>query len=235
MIAWSPASLGTMVGSVGVGEVEPVMAYSWEFANTAAGKVLKAIQMRGEASIKDVAADLGVTTSAVRLHLAQLRAAGAIRVDKVREGVGRPHYAYSLTPEAHNLFHKDYGDLARLLLEEVGETQGPEVLQAVLGRVGDRLANRYRDQVPGQDLAERVYAWAELLDQRGIAVKVERTGEGFVLREYGCPYHNVAVENRDICEMERQVMARLLDSGVALTRCVLDGHPGCEFAIVEES
>ena len=210
------------------------MAYSWEFANTPAGKVLKAIQMRGKASIKDVAADLGVTASAVRLHLAQLQASGAIRAEKIREGVGRPYHAYSLTSEAHNLFYKDYGDLARLLLEEVTETQGPEALQAVLGRVGDRLANKYRAQVPGQDLADRVQAWAELLDQRGVAVQIERTGEGFVLREYGCPYQNVAVESRAVCEMERRVMARLLESGVQLTRCVLDGHRGCEFAIVEE-
>jgi hypothetical protein len=125
------------------------------------------------------------------------------------------------------------GDLARLLLEEVTETQGPEALQAVLGRVGDRLANQYRDQVPGQDLSERVQAWAELLDQRGVAVKIERTGEGFVLREYGCPYQNVALESRAVCEMERQVMARLLQSGVKLTQCVLDGHRGCQFTIVE--
>jgi predicted ArsR family transcriptional regulator len=209
------------------------MAYSWEFANTPAGKVLKAIQMRGKASIKEVAADLGVTASAVRLHLTQLQASGAIRADKVREGVGRPYYAYSLTPDAHNLFYKDYGDLARLLLEEVTETQGPEALQAVLGRVGDRLANQYRDQVPGQDLAERVQAWADLLDQRGVTVKIERAGEGFVLREYGCPYQNVALESRAVCEMERQVMARLLQSGVKLTHCVLDGHRGCQFSIVE--
>ena len=209
------------------------MTYSWEFANTPAGKVLKAIQMRGKASIKEVAADLGVTTSAVRLHLAQLQASGAIRADKVREGVGRPHYAYSLTPEAHNLFYKDYGDLARLLLEEVTETQGPDGLQAVLGRVGARLASKYRDQVPGQALAERVQAWADLLDQRGIAVKLERAGEGFVLHEYGCPYQNIAVESRAVCEMERQVMARLLESGVKLTHCVFDGHRGCQFTIGE--
>jgi DeoR family suf operon transcriptional repressor len=207
------------------------MSLSWEFANTPAGRVLKAIQMRGKASIKDVAADLGVTTSAVRLHLAQLQASGAIRADKVREGVGRPHYAYSLTPKAHDLFYKDYGDLARMLLEEVTETQGPDALQAVLGRVGARLADKYRDQVPGQDLAQRVRAWADLLDQRGVAVQVERTGEGFVLREYGCPYQNVAVENRAVCEMERQVMASLLESGVKLTQCVLDGHRGCRFTI----
>ena len=169
------------------------MTFSWEFANTPAGRVLKAIQMRGKASIKAVAADLGVTTSAVRMHLAQLQASGAIRADKVREGVGRPHFAYSLTPDAHNLFYKDYGDL--LLLAD-GEVQ---------------------------------------LDQRGVAVEIERTSEGFVLREYGCPYQNVAVKSRAVCEMEREVMARLLESGVTLTQYVLDGHRGCQFTIGERN
>jgi predicted ArsR family transcriptional regulator len=209
------------------------MSYSWEFSNTPAGRVLKAIQLRGKASIKDVAADLGVTSSAVRLHLTQLQASGAVRADKVREGVGRPYFVYSVTPQAHNLFYKDYGDLARLLLEEVTESQSPDALQGVLRRVGDRLADMYRDQVWGRELADRIRAWAELLDQRGITVEIERTDEGFVLREYGCPYQNVAVENRAVCEMERQVMARLLESGVKLNQCVLDGHRGCQFTITE--
>jgi len=211
------------------------MTYSWEFANTPAGRVLKAIQLRGKASIKDVAADLGVTTSAVRLHLTQLQASGAIRAEKVREGVGRPYYIYSVTPQAHNLFYKDYGDLARLLLEEVEETQGPDALPGVLRRVGNRLADMYRDQVWGQELADRVVAWAELLDQRGVVVELQKEDGGYVLREYGCPYQNVAIENRAICEMERQVMARLLESGVALTQCVLDGYHGCQFVITKKT
>jgi predicted ArsR family transcriptional regulator len=211
------------------------MAFSWEFSNTPAGRVLKAIQLRGQASIKDVAADLEVTTSAVRLHLAQLQASGAIRAEKVREGVGRPYFVYSVTPQAHNLFYKDYGELTKLLLEEVTEFQGLDALQSVLRRVGDRLADTYRDQVWGQELADRVEAWAELLDQRGVAVELERVAEGYVLREYGCAYQNVAVENRAVCEMERQMMARLLKSGVKLNQCVLDGHRGCQFTIVEEN
>lgn len=209
------------------------MTYSWEFSNTPAGRVLKAIQLRGKASIKDVAADLGVTASAVRMHLAQLEASGAVRADKVREGVGRPYYVYSATPQAHNLFYKDYGDLTRILLEEVSATQGSDALQGVLRRVGDRLAGLYREQMWGQELADRVRAWAELLDHRGVSVEIEHTAEGYVLREYGCPYQNVAVDNRAICEMERQVMARLLQSGVKLTQCMLDGHRGCQFTITE--
>lgn len=211
------------------------MTYAWEFSNTPAGRVLKAIQLRGRASIKDVAADLEVTASAVRLHLTQLQASGAVHAERVREGVGRPYYVYSMTPQAHNLFYKDYGELTRLLLEEVSETQGPGALQGVLRRVGDRLADTYRDQIGGQELADRVRAWTELLDQRGVTVKIEKVAGGYVLREYGCPYQNVAVENRAVCEMERQVMARLLESGVKLTQCVLDGHRDCQFSIVEET
>jgi DeoR family suf operon transcriptional repressor len=211
------------------------MTYGWEFSRTSAGKVLKVIQRRGQASIKEVATDLGVTPSAVRLHLNQLEARGAVRADKVHDGVGRPHFIYSATPAAHTLFHGDYGDLARLLLEEVARTQGPEALPLALERVAEGLADRYRDRVVGQELADRVEAWAELLDERGIAVRVERTDEGFVLEEHGCLYQGVAAENRAACEMERQVMARLLGSGVWLTRCALDGQGGCQFRVVEEA
>ena len=211
------------------------MAYTWEFSNTPAGRVLKAIQVRGRASIKDVAADLEVTPSAVRLHLTQLQASGAIHAERVREGVGRPHYVYSVTPQAHNLFYKDYGELAKLLLEEVSELQGPDALQDVLCRVGDRLAENYRDQIGGQDLADRVSAWTELLGQRGVTVEIDKVAGGYVIREFGCPYQNVAVENRAVCEMERQVMARLLESGVKLTQCVLDGHRGCQFSVFEQT
>jgi predicted ArsR family transcriptional regulator len=210
------------------------MTYGWEFSSTPAGRVLKSIQVRGKATIKDVASDLGVTASAVRLHLTQLQSRGAIRAEKVREGVGRPHFVYSVTPEAHNLFYKDYGDLAKLLLEEVAETQGPDALQGVLKRVSGRLADLYSDQVWGRELTDRVMAWAELLDERGVTVEIENRGDGYVIREYGCPYQNVAVENRAVCEMERQVMASLLESGVRLTQCVLDGHRGCQFTIAKE-
>jgi predicted ArsR family transcriptional regulator len=211
------------------------MTYSWEFSNTAAGRVLKAIQLRGKASIRDVAVDLEVTPSAVRQHLVQLQASGAIRAEKVREGVGRPYHVYSLTPEAYNLFYQDYGDLARLLLEEVASSQGPDALQDVLHKVSNRLVAIYRDQIWGQDLAERLRAWASLLDQRGVTVKIVKTERGYVVEEYGCPYHNLAVENRAVCEMERQVMARLIESGVALTHCVLDGHRGCQFTVTSEN
>ena len=119
------------------------MSNGWQFSNTPAARVLKAIQVRGKASIKDVAGDLGVTASAVRQHLAQLEASGAVRAVKIREGVGRPYYLYSVTPEGHNLFHKDYGELARLLLslllDEVGRSGETGGVEEMLGRLSGQL------------------------------------------------------------------------------------------------
>lgn len=208
-----------------------LMSHGWGLRSTAAGRVVKAIRVRGKARITDVADDLGVTASAVRQHLTQLEASGLVRAEKVREGVGRPYYVYSVTPEAHNLFYQDYGDLARLLLQEVTRVQGQEALAQVLRRLSTRLADLYRDEVDGYALTERVREWADLLDERGVVVDVKETDDGYLIEHYGCPYMNVAVDNRAVCEMERQVMERLLKSNVLLERCALDGHKSCQFAV----
>lgn len=207
------------------------MSHGWDFGSTAAGRVVKAIRVRGKARITEVAEDLGVTASAVRQHLTHLEASGVVRAEKVREGVGRPYYLYSVTPEAHNLFYQDYGELARLLLEEVTRVQGRDALPEVLRRLSARLADLYRDEVDGQVLTERVREWAELLEGRGVIVEVKETDEGYVIEQYGCPYLSVAVDDRAMCEMERQVMERLLESNVRRERCSLDGHKSCQFAV----
>ncbi len=211
------------------------MSNGWQFSNTPAARVLKAIQVRGRASIKDVAGDLGVTASAVRQHLTQLEASGAVRADKIREGVGRPYFIYSVTPEGHNLFHKDYGELAGLLLsvllDKVGRNRETDALEEVMGLLSGQLAELYRDSVSGESLAERLHTWAAILEQRGVAVEIEQTENGFELREYGCPYQALAVQDRAACELERRVMSRLLASGVELRDCVLDGYHGCRFRI----
>lgn len=212
------------------------MANSWDFVNTAAGRVLRAIQLRGKGRVDELASDLGVSTSAVRQHLGQLEASGAVRTEKVRDGVGRPYHVYSVTPQGHQLFHNDYGDLARFLLDEVGEIQEPEVFYEVLRRVGLRLAETHRDEIQGSNLAERVTALSEWLERRGVPARVTQAGGGYELRSYGCPYHNVAMDNHAVCEIERQVMARLLSADVRRVQCVLNGDPldegGCKFTIL---
>src|SRR5690349_18475998 len=81
--------------------------------------ILRVLQSRGSASIKDLEVALGVTATAVREQVAHLIAEDIIVARRVRGDVGRPFYVYSLTAKAQELFPKDYGELAHLLLQEI--------------------------------------------------------------------------------------------------------------------
>ncbi len=52
-----------------------------------------------------------------------------------------------------------------------------------------------------------------------------------VLHAYNCPYHELAQEHRAICEMDEEVMRKVLGSDVSLSACMMDGHRGCSFVV----
>jgi DeoR family transcriptional regulator, suf operon transcriptional repressor len=195
--------------------------------------ILRVLQSRGSASIKDLEVALGVTATAVREQVAHLIAEDIIMARRVRGDVGRPFYVYSLTAKAQELFPKDYGELAHLLLQEILDVDGPDKLQQLLDRVGDRLAAQYAGQLRGQELEDKLRALADLLVQKGIgaAVRPATVGDGFVLHANTCPYFAVVQDHREICGMEQQMLSRLLGADVVLGDCVLDGHAGCQFHV----
>lgn len=195
--------------------------------------ILRILQSRGSASIKDLELALGVTATAVREQVAHLIAEDVIAAQRVRGEVGRPFYVYSLTAKAQELFPKDYGELAHLLLQEIVALDGPDKLQLLLNRVGDRLAAQYAGHLRGQELEDKLRALADLLVQKGVgaAVQAEAVGDGFVLHANTCPYFAVVQDHREICDMEQQMLSRLLGAEVVLGDCILDGHTGCQFHV----
>jgi DeoR family transcriptional regulator, suf operon transcriptional repressor len=197
-----------------------------------AWQVIEYIKRNGSATIKELEDLLGVTTNAVRQHLQALQADGYIERRQVNTGVGRPHHAYSISEKAHELFACHCDDLALTLLEEVFALEGPERAALLLGRVGDRLAKRYAPSVRAEVLHDRVEQLAGALYQRGVLTDVDIEDENtIILHAYNCPYHELAQEHRSICEMDEEVMRKVLGSDVNLSACMMDGHRGCSFVV----
>lgn len=197
-----------------------------------AWQVIEYIKRNGSATIKELEDLLGVTTNAVRQHLQALQADGYIERRQVNSGVGRPHHAYSISSKAHELFACHCDDLALTLLEEVFALEGPERAGLLLDRVGDRLAKRYASTVRGEALLDRVEQLAETLYHRGVLTDVDVKDEDMiVLHAYNCPYHELAQEHRAICEMDEEVMRKVLGTDVNLSACMMDGHKGCSFVV----
>ena len=198
---------------------------------TPAGQIVELLQRRGSLRVKDIESELGVTTTAVRQQLANLEAEGLVAARVVREGVGRPHFVYSLTGEARDLFACHCDELASLLYDELRLELGQEKVLQLLERVGKRLASRYREIGEAPNLPTRVHALAQQMESQGILADVAIDSQGITLREYNCPYHDLSLRHREICLMERDMIGQVLGTEVTLQKCMHDGHSGCTFVV----
>ncbi len=202
-----------------------------QLTGSPAGAVLNILQRRGPNSIKDLEDALGVTSTAVRQQIANLLADGYIQQEVERAGRGRPKHVYSLTAKGRTLFPHHYDEFTNSLLAEILLSEGPEKVQALLGRMSLRLAEQYARQLAGVPAADRAAKLTELLNAKGILAELERQGDGIVFHEYTCPYYELARENRAICDMEESMIAHAMQQPVELIACTLDGHHGCQFRI----
>ena len=199
-------------------------------------RIIEHLQRNGPATIKEFESLLGVTTTAVRQHLQTLQSDGYIERAEVKTGVGRPHHVYTMTHAANDLFACHCDDLALTLLEEVFAMEGSVKTTQLLDRVGERLAKRYASSVRSTVLRERVDEMALALNQKGVLSDVRgddtRGGaESVSLQTYNCPYHELAHEHREICEMDEKMMGQALGAKVSLSSCMMDGHSCCTFSV----
>lgn len=203
-------------------------------------EVLRTIQRLGSASVKELEASLGVTTTAVREQVAHLLREDFIQATRVRGEVGRPYYVYSLTAKAQDLFPKDYATLAILLLEETRELHGDEGLRILLNRVSRRLADKLGGEAEGKELSQKLLGLVAALGGTGMEVSMVPVEEGpeehqgdYVLKSHSCPYFEVARSHREICEMEADMLSDLLGTGVEVKvgSRIVEGQCTCDFHV----
>ena len=199
------------------------------------GAVLVLLQRKGPLTIKELEAALGVTATAVRQQVTALLADEYVEQREEHSGRGRPRHVYSLTTRGRDLFPQYYDELTHTLLREILITEGPQKVQLLLARMAQRMAEQYAGQIDSQLPAERAQELTVLLNAKGILAEVEVHPDGTSLREYNCPYYQLAQEYRAICDMEQGMIAQVLQQPVALVGCILDGHHGCQFKIEQEA
>ncbi len=196
------------------------------------GQIIKLLQRHGPMGIKEMRQALGVSDTAIRQQLQRLIADGLVTSQKASsKGRGRPGRVYVLTDQARHLFACECETLALALYNELLLDQGPEVVQRLLDRVGQKLAAQYQAQVRGQALQERIQVFAQLLDDRGVMSEVIEHEDAWVLHEYNCPYHELATAHHEICAMEQKMLSQVLGAEVELAHTIVDGHYHCAFVV----
>lgn len=160
------------------------------------------------AETNELAAELGLHPSGVRVHLERLHSAGLIARERVPQPVGRPRDSWSVAPDALPVGQHPgaYRQLARWLAHSIPERPGRlrEVERA--GRDLGRELPSTRGSGPTEERMGRA------LTALGFAPQREPAKGRVVFRLGNCPYREAVRENQPVvCTLHRGLTRGLLD------------------------
>jgi len=184
-------------------------------------------------TVNELAAEVGLTDNAVRAHLLSLERDGLVRQSGVRRGLRKPHYAYTLTPEAERLFPKAYDALLNQLITVLKGRLTPSALDDVLSEVGRSMAH---GQAPGKsdgDLERRAQKAVQALEALGGSAKIEREDGKLFIRSGSCPLTAAVAVHPEVCQLAEALVAEIVGMPVR-ERCDRTTAPHCSFEIADD-
>lgn len=192
------------------------------FLSSTRGRLL-ALLRRDSRTVDELARHLDLTDNAVRAHLATLERDGFVQQHGVHRGggSGKPAYTYELTPAAEQFFPKSYAAILDELLAALDTHLPPDEVEALLRRVGRRLAAARPPAsalgaAPG-DLRARLEIAAAALNQLGGLAEVEERDGTLSIRGYSCPLAAVVPDHPEVCRLAETLVSDV--AGVPVREC----------------
>lgn len=202
--------------------------------STRGNELVTALKHAGEATAEDLAAQLGVTVSAVRQQLDNLFTEGLVAWRPVARGRGRPAHVYRLTRAAEPLFPKAYGGLTTELLGYVADTD-PALVDDIFDRRRQRRLEGAQERLAkvGPDLPARVAELARILDEDGYLASWEASPDGsFRIVEHNCAVLDVAERYGQACSSEIAFLREALpDASVERVSHMIGGAHSCAYVV----
>ena len=206
------------------------------FFESTRGQILVLLR-RARRTVDELATALGLTDNAVRAHLVSLERDGLVQQHGVRRTEYKPAQLYQLTEGGEQLFPKAHGRVLHQLLDVLAEDLSPAELEALLRRVGARLAAA---EAPARgDPVERAARGVAVLGELGGLAELEfspavgpAAGEGrLVIHGYRCPLAALLPGHPEVCRLAEALLADLLGQPV-VERCQRNGDaPRCRFEV----
>ncbi len=207
-------------------------ALNARFFESTRGKLVDLLR-RSSHTVDELAAALGITDNAVRLHLNMLERDGVVRSRGVRrEGaVGKPATIYEIDPAADPVFSNAYLPFLSTLLAALGDRLTVRELRALMRDVGQRLAGQTAPSAT--TLRASAESASRALNELGGLTQIEsgETARSMRIRGCGCPLSSVVIQREEVCLAVQTMLAELTGRDVR-EHCDRSGErPQCCFEI----
>lgn len=201
-------------------------------------RVLYVLKTKGPQTSARIAKRLGVTTMAVRQHLAVLEGEKLVDFTDDRRKVGRPARLWRLTPAAQDSFADHHDELAVEVLQAIERTFGKGGVERVTGERTRQQVESYRSRMPGPKvpLEERVASLARIRREEGYMAESRRNHDGTIeLVENHCSIAKAARLCSKLCDGELALFRVVLGDRVSVERTehILTGDRRCSFCVTE--
>ncbi len=194
--------------------------------------VLLHLKKHGELTVSDLCKILGITSMAVRRHLATLQHNGLIESRIVRQTRGRPTYHYRLSDKADNLFPSGFQTMAMDILDVVYEREGAKGVMDLLDARNQKRAARLMPRVANKPLHEKVEEVSRIFSEDGYMTEWEALPDGdFLIYQRHCAVHEMANRYRQLCVLEPRLMEHLLGVKVTREKYILNNDPVCGYVV----
>lgn len=203
--------------------------------------ILEILKEKGKATVDEIVEALAdrigdITAVTVRHHLEILRGDGLITAPSVRRRTtpGRPQHVYALTEKALELFPNNYRSLAEELLLQLKDKLPRREVNVILEGVATQMAEGV--QVSDAPLPVRLNQVVSYLTEQGYNAHWESVDLGFILHTTNCPYHHLAGDHGELCEMDFHLISTLL-GGIVPRRLehMATGGETCAYLVPDSS
>lgn len=215
-------------------------AMSSDVPGTGRDRTLYVLKTKGPQTAARIAKRLGVTTMAVRQHLAVLEGEKLVDFTDDRRKVGRPARLWRLTPSAYDRFQDCHAELAAGMLQAIQSAFGEEGLDRLTAERTRQQAESYRARMPGPKapIEERVATLARIRREEGYMAESRHNRDGtFELVENHCSIAKAARLCPKLCGAELELFRVVLGDDVSVDRTehILAGDRCCSYCVAERT
>ena len=199
-------------------------------------RIIIILKTKGSQTVARLARELGVTTMAVRQHLAILSGEGLVDSIAERGRIGRPAKRWRLTGKSDERFPDSHAGLVVVLLQAAQHTFGSEGLDRLTTELVARQTDSYRKQMPraGSAIEARVAALVKIRCAEGYMAEWRRGRDGSIeLIENHCAISRAAHACPQLCHGELTLFRKVLGQDVSVERTehLLRGDRRCAYRI----
>jgi predicted ArsR family transcriptional regulator len=191
------------------------------------GRIVELLR-KGEMTIDELAAELGVTRTAVRSQLAAHLRDGLVQERGVRRGTSKPARMYGLSSEAELQLSRAYAPILAQLLHVLSARLSPTDFGALMHEVGQGLAGGRG--APRGPLGARVTHATELLGSLGALTTVTESEGRFTILGHGCPLGAVTANHPEACTTLEALLSEFIGAPVT-SQCQRYERKRCCFEI----